>query len=125
MLPFFDVIGLGIVFKAARQQTENADALAGGTDFDVGRTEAVYDGLRPREQLAILDTVVQVDTHDPAADTDADAVIACCGYRSLKGCECGRVIHIGFASCAGHIRHLGLIAVPQFISPVAELAVVL
>ncbi len=26
----FDVIGLGIVFKAARQQTENADALAGG-----------------------------------------------------------------------------------------------
>ena len=95
-----------------------------GCKFEI-MLETVYDFLRPREQLAILHAVVQVDAHDPAADTDADAVIACCGCRSLKGCEGGRDFYIGSACGTGCIRHLGFVTAPHFVLPTAELAVVL
>lgn len=54
----------------------------------------------------------------------ADAVIACCGCRGLKGCEGGRVAHAGSACCTGHIWHFGFVAIPQFIFPTAEPSVV-
>lgn len=116
-----DIIGLSIVGEAVRQQTEDADTCAGGTDLDIGRFEALNDVLRPWEQLAIHDAMVQVDAHDPATDTDA--VIACCGCYSFKGCEGIRGTHAGSACCAKRIWHFDLIAVPQFIFPTAELSV--
>lgn len=120
---FLDVVGLGIVGEAVRQQAEDADARARGADLDIGRIKTVYDSLRPREQFAVLDTVIEVDAHDFAADTDTDAVIICCRCRSIESRKGGRVAHAGSACCPRYIRHLGLVAVPLFIFPVTELSV--
>ena len=120
---FLDVVGLGIVGEAVRQQAEDADARARGADLDIGRIKTVYDSLRPREQIAILNAVVQVDAHDSAADTDTDAVIICCRCRSIESGKGSWIAYIGSACCPRYIRHLGLVAVPLFIFPVTELSV--
>ena len=119
----FDVVGLGVVAEVTRQQAENAETGTGRADLDIGILEAVYDGLCPREQISVLETVVEVDTHDSAADTDTDAVKPCCGCRSIEGSKGGRVAYIGSACSARCIRHLFLLSLPQFIFPVAELIV--
>ena len=118
-----DVVGLGIVAEIIRQQTEDAETGTGWADLYIGILEAVYNGLRPGEQIAILNAVVQVDAHDSAADTDTDAVIICCRCRSIESGKGGRVAHAGSACCPRYIRYLGLVAVPLFIFPVAELSV--
>ena len=121
-----DVVGLGIVAKIIRQQTEDAETSAGRADLDIGILEAVYDGLCPREQFVVLDTVIQIDAYNPAADTDTDAVKTCCGCRSIESRKGGRVIHTGStrgARCIRYLFLLGLVAIPQFIFPVAELIV--
>lgn len=83
-----DVVGLGIVDEAVRQQTEDADTRTGGTDFDIGRTEAVYNFLLLREQLAIHDAVVEVDAHDSAVDTAAavSKAVKVAGFFTLALC---------------------------------------
>jgi len=120
-ISFFDVVGLGIIGEFIWQLTEDADTRAGGTDLDIGHCKVVYDLLRPRKQSVLLDAVVEVDAHDPTVDTDADAVIACCGCRSVKGYEGRCVIHIGFACSPRCVWYFGLFAISQFVLPVAEL----
>ncbi len=111
-IALLDVVGLGIVGKAIRQQADNADACTGETDLDVCGMESVYVFLCPGDQVAVHDVVVEVDAHDPVTKPDANVVIACCGERSIKCCEGGRVIHTGSACGVQHIRHFDLIAVP-------------
>lgn len=67
--------------------------------------------------------MVEVDTHDPAADADADAIVACGGYHSVKGAEGERIVHAGSACSPRHIWHFGLVAVSQLIFPAAELPI--
>ena len=122
-IPGFDVVGLGIVAEVTRQQAEDAETGTGPADLDIGILEAVYDGLCPWEYVPVHDTVIQIDAHNPAADTDTNAVIACCGCRSIESRKGGRVAYIGTACSARCIRHLFLLSLPQLILPVAELIV--
>ena len=64
-----------------------------------------------------------VDAYDLAIDQDTDAVTASRSHCRLKGLEGSWSVYLGFACRARHIRHLGLVAVPQFILPGTEPAV--
>ena len=90
--------------------------------LNVGIGKAVCDFLCPGYDVAILDTVVEVDTHKLSADTDADAVITGCAHSGVIGYERGRIVRPCTISGYGVIWHFGLSAVFDLILPTAELS---
>lgn len=115
----FDVVGGGIIGELLWHQAEDADTCSVGADLDIDGVEFVHDFLRQREQSAVRHAVVEVNACDAVHHTNADAVIARCGYRRTKGCEGGWIIGSGFTPGDRVIGDFGLPALDGFIPPAA------